>query len=72
MDELNDILRELCLGDLIILEQILTMKDNEIGSLRKFRDKIRNYPELYNAYCAAKVLVEDPICNIKSEIINRI
>ena len=72
--ELTDILRELCIGDLIILEQILsaTEDNGQISCLRKLRNKIQHYPQLYNAYCAAKVLVEDPIGYIKTEIINRI
>ena len=70
--ELNDILRELCIGD--FLEQILTAKEDndQISCLRKLRNKIQHYPQLYNVYCAAKVLVEDPIGYIKTKIINLI
>jgi hypothetical protein len=71
--EFIDIISQLCLGDLIILEQILNYRNqaDQIRCRKELRHKICHYPELYNAYCAAQV-VDNPIDHIKTQIISRL
>ena len=78
-DESNDIkefcgiIKNLINGDLAVLYQVLMVEDKmeQLHLLkRKLRDKITDYPTLYNAYTAI-VLVDDSVQYIKNEIISR-
>ena len=64
--EFLDIINQLCLGDLIILEQILNHINHadQINCKKQLRHKICHYLELYNSYCAAQV--DKPIDDIKT------
>jgi len=72
IEEFCGIIENLSDGDLAILYHVLMEKDetDQIKLLRKLRDRITYYPQLYNAY-TARVLLDDPIIHIKNEIVSR-
>jgi hypothetical protein len=71
VEEFSDIIQNLINGDLAVLYQVLMVEETEqIKLLRKLRDKITYYPNLYNAY-TARVLLDDPVIIIKNEMVAR-
>ena len=70
-DEFTEILSFLIDTDLVVLYQVFLVDEKEQhGTLRKLRDNISVYSQLYNAY-TARVLVSDPIPYLKNEMVRR-
>ena len=71
IEEFCGIIQNLINGDLSVLYQVLMVNETEqIRLLRKLRDKITHYPNLYNAY-TARVLLDDPVEYIRNEMVAR-
>jgi hypothetical protein len=70
--EFCNILQLLVDKDLAVFYQVLMFDDEakQIQTLRKYRNHIKFYSNLYNAY-TARTLVLDPITHIRNEIIVR-
>ena len=71
-EEFITIIQNLVNSDLSALNQILNLEDEkeQIQQLRKLRNQITFYPELYNAY-TARVLVNNPNYYIENLIVSR-
>ncbi len=70
-NEFTEILSFLMDTDLVVLYQVFLVDEKEQhGTLRKLRDNISVYSQLYNAY-TARVLVSDPILYVKNEMVRR-
>ena len=67
--EFCEILKFLVDNDLVVLYHVLMMDEKE-QSLRKMRDQITYYSQLYNAYCA-RTLVSNPAEYVKNEMLLR-
>ena len=72
IEEFCDILQLLVDVDLAILHRVLLVEDEaeQRQTLRKYRNYILFYSNLYNAY-TARTLVLEPLIYIKNEIISR-
>jgi hypothetical protein len=71
-EEFITIIQNLVNIDLAALYQVLNLEDEkeQIQHLRKLRNQIAFYPELYNAY-TARVLVNNPNYYIEKLIVSR-
>ena len=71
-EEFITIIQNLVNSDLAALNQILILEDEkeQIQHLRKLRNQIKFYPQLYNAY-TARVLVNNPNYYIEKLIVSR-
>jgi hypothetical protein len=59
-------------NDLAVLHEALMIGEADNHQcLRKLRNNIINYPQIYNAYYVARVLINNPNNYIANEIVSR-